>query len=263
MRQTTLPPNNPTIQKSIYPTLRMSTHPFSQPSQRIPQPGLMADHCPASSPQQTNPPIKQTVTNPDKAKQTSKKIAQTNFVNCMHFPAINPPIQESIHPTLPPRSVAVVTGLIALLRVITGFHALERIKNFGRNAHKPVQIFSNHPRATLPWAGASGPGRHAEFLGPSRPPIKNPFYFYTGLHTFTHFAQDSLFVNNQNSKFYNQKSCSKSPILPSAFNLHPYGQPPIHPSTNPVPSAHGRPISFWPLRTLLPTIFLNSQKAPP
>jgi hypothetical protein len=118
------------------------------PSERITQPGLMTDHCPASSPQQTNPPIKQTVTNPDKAKQTSKKIAQTNFVNCMHFPAINPPIQESIHPTLPPRSVAVVTDLIALLKVITGFHALDRIKYFGRNAHKPVQIFSNHPRTT-------------------------------------------------------------------------------------------------------------------
>jgi hypothetical protein len=198
------------VLSQTYPGTHSSTHPFSQPSQRIPQPGLMADHCPASSPQQTNTRHKQTVTNPDKAKQTSKKMAQTNFVSWMDVPPI--------HPTLPPRSVAVVTDLLALLQVITGFHALERIKNSRRNAHKPVGIVSNHPRATLPWAGASGPGRHARVLGPSRPPIKNLFSL---LDRFTHFAQDSLFVNNQNSKFYNQKSCSKSPILLSAFNLHP------------------------------------------
>jgi aminopeptidase N len=48
--------------------------------------------CHATS-KQTNPRGKQTVTNPDKAKQTSEKIAHTNFVSRMDSPTINPPIQ--------------------------------------------------------------------------------------------------------------------------------------------------------------------------
>jgi hypothetical protein len=57
-----------------------------------------------------------------------------------------PPVQK-------PGTSRSVTDLVALLQVITGFHALERIKNSRCNAHKPVKIFSNHPRAILQWAG--------------------------------------------------------------------------------------------------------------
>jgi hypothetical protein len=172
-----------------------------------------------------------------------------------------PLIHESIYPTLPLPSVAVVTDLIALSRVITGFHALERIKNFRRNAHKPVQIFSNHPRAALPLAGASGPGRHAKSLGPSQPPIKNqnskiknPFSL---LRRFTHFYSlcsrlpvwEQSKIKILKSKIYDLQP-SKNPRIQLSNRRF------IHQSNSPSAlSASSCSKSGWPQFCLLPSSF--------